>query len=226
MAARPKALLAWSSGKDSAYALHVVRSEGAVEVVGLLTTVNAAFGRVAMHGVRQELVAAQAEAADLPLLAVPIPHLCPNEEYEARMAEAMRAALTRGIDHVVFGDLFLADIRAYRERQLARAGMTPVFPLWLRDTRALARTMVNEGLRAFLACVDPRHLGREFAGRAFDDELLAQLPPTVDPCGENGEFHTFAFAGPMFRHPVACRTGIVVERDGFVFADIEPVPST
>ncbi|MBM3503797.1 MAG: adenine nucleotide alpha hydrolase [Alphaproteobacteria bacterium] len=219
---RPKALLAWSSGKDSAFALHVVREEGAVEVVGLLTTVNDVYDRVAMHGVRRALLSAQAEAAGLPLTVVTIPSPCPNEVYEARMDVAMRAAKAQGIEHVVFGDLFLADIRAYRERQLSRVGMQGVFPLWLRDTSSLARAMIESGLRAHVVCIDPTKLDRRFAGRTFDETFLADLPAGVDPCGENGEFHSFAFAGPMFARPVACRTGIVVERDGFVFADVVP----
>lgn len=217
---KPKALLSWSSGKDSAFALHEVQRAGALEIVGLLTTVNQAFERVAMHAVRVELLRRQAEAARLPLAIVEIPWPCPNGTYEAAMAEALRRARGDGITHVVFGDLFLADIRAYREAQLAPLGLVPVFPLWQRDTRALAHAMIDSGLSARLTCVDPRALDRRFAGRAFDCALLAELPPTVDPCGEHGEFHTFVTAGPMFAHPIDVTPGEVVERDGFVFADL------
>jgi uncharacterized protein (TIGR00290 family) len=221
-AERKRALVAWSSGKDSAYALHLARQDESLEVVGLLTTVTDAYERVAMHGVREALLDAQAAAVGLPLVKVRIPSPCPNEVYERAMGEAMAAALADGIDHVVFGDLFLADIRAYREAQLARVGMTPVFPLWLRDTAALAREMIGEGIEAVLTCVDPKQLDRSFAGRSFDAALLAALPASVDPCGENGEFHTLVTAGPMFARPIATRTGAVVERDGFVFADVLP----
>jgi uncharacterized protein (TIGR00290 family) len=221
-AERKRALVAWSSGKDSAYALHLARQDESLEVVGLLTTVTDAYERVAMHGVREALLDAQAAAVGLPLVKVRIPSPCPNEVYERAMGEAMAAALADGIDHVVFGDLFLADIRAYREAQLARVGMTPVFPLWLRDTAALAREMIGEGIEAVLTCVDPKQLDRSFAGRTFDAALLAALPASVDPCGENGEFHTLVTAGPMFARPIATRTGAVVERDGFVFADVLP----
>ena len=221
-AKRKRALVAWSSGKDSAYALHLARRDEALDVVGLLTTITDAYERVAMHGVREALLDAQAAAVALPLVKVRIPSPCPNEVYERARGEAMAAAMAQGIDHVVFGDLFLADIRAYREAQLARIGMTPVFPLWLRDTAALAREMIDEGIEAVLTCVDPRQLDRSFAGRRFDGALLAALPASVDPCGENGEFHTLVTAGPMFARPIRVRTGAVVERDGFVFADVLP----
>ncbi|HLK89277.1 MAG TPA: ATP-binding protein [Polyangia bacterium] len=220
MGEKPKALLAWSSGKDSAWSLHVLRAEGEVEVVGLLTTINQAFDRVAMHAVRTELLRAQAEAAGLPLWPVSIPWPCSNAEYEAAMAAAMARAGGEGITHVAFGDLFLEDIRRYREERLAPTGMTPLFPLWGTPTGALARRMVEAGLRARLTCVDPRQLDARFAGRDFDAALLDELPPSVDPCGERGEFHTFAHAGPMFSRPVPIRTGEVVTRDGFVFADL------
>jgi uncharacterized protein (TIGR00290 family) len=221
-AKRKRALVAWSSGKDSAYACHLARQDPTLEIVGLLTTVTDEYERVAMHGVREALLDAQAEAVSLPLVKVRIPSPCPNEVYERAMGEAMARAIADGIDHVVFGDLFLADIRAYREAQLAKIGMTPVFPLWLRDTAALAREMIASGLSAVLACVDPKQLDRGFAGRTFDEALLAALPATVDPCGENGEFHTLVTAGPMFRRPLAVKRGEVVERDGFVFADLLP----
>ena len=217
---RPKALLSWSSGKDSAYALAEVRRADDIEIVGLLTTVSAAYDRVAMHGVRRDLLERQAEAAGLPLLAIDLPTPCSNAEYEAALGKALEKARADDIVHVVFGDLFLEDIRAYREQQLAAHWMTGVYPLWGRDTAKLAREMVASGLRAHLACIDPRHLDRAFAGRVFDDALLDELPATVDPCGENGEFHTFVTHGPMFKQPVDVRVGEVVERDGFVFADL------
>jgi uncharacterized protein (TIGR00290 family) len=229
-AGRPKAWLAWSSGKDSAWALHRVRQncgeagggEFAFDVVALLTTVNRTYQRVAMHAVRESLLEMQAAAAGLRLVKVPIPSPCPNEVYEQAMSEAMKRARAEGVRHVIFGDLFLEDIRAYRERQLGQCGITPVFPLWGRDTRELAANMLAGGLSAYLTCVDPRHLDRGFAGRRFDQELLAALPPGVDPCGENGEFHTFACAGPMFHEEIAVTSGEIVERDGFVFADLLP----
>jgi len=221
-AARPKAWLAWSSGKDSAWALHTVREAGLFDVVALLTTVNRTHGRVAMHAVRESLLEMQAAAAGLPLVKVPIPSPCSNEIYERAMSEAMERAAGEAVRHVIFGDLFLEDVRAYRESRLARCGMTPVFPLWGMETRALAETMIAGGLRAYLTCVDPRKLEREFAGRRFDAELLGDLPSSVDPCGENGEFHTFACAGPMFSADLAVTAGEIVEREGFVFADLLP----
>jgi uncharacterized protein (TIGR00290 family) len=219
---RPKAWLAWSSGKDSAWALHNVRQERRFDIVALLTTINYTHGRVAMHAVRENLLAMQAGAAGLTLVKVPIPSPCSNEVYEQAMSEAMTRARADGVEHVIFGDLFLEDIRAYREEKLARCGITPVFPLWGRDTRQLAEDMIAGGLSAFLTCVDPRHLDRRFAGRRFDKELLADLPRHVDPCGENGEFHTFANAGPMFRAEVPVMVGEIVDRDGFIFADLLP----
>jgi uncharacterized protein (TIGR00290 family) len=221
-AGRKRALVAWSSGKDSAYALHLARRDPALEIVGLLTTVTDAYERVAMHGVREALLDAQAVAVGLALVKVRIPSPCPNEVYERAMGAAMAEALAQGIDHVVFGDLFLADIRAYREAQLARIGMTPLFPLWRRDTAALAREMIGAGLSAVLTCVDPKQLDPSFAGRRFDGALLDALPATVDPCGENGEFHTLVTAGPMFARPIKVAPGAVVERGGFVFADVLP----
>jgi uncharacterized protein (TIGR00290 family) len=217
---RPKAWLAWSSGKDSAWALHTVLGHGEFDVVALLTTVNRTHERVAMHAVRESLLDLQAAAAGLPLVRVPIPSPCSNEIYEQAMSEAMTRARDEGVRHVIFGDLFLRDIRAYREKQLARCGMTPVFPLWDKPTRQLAEDMIGGGLSAYLTCVDPRQLDRAFAGRRFDRDLLADLPANVDPCGENGEFHTFANAGPMFGGEVEITVGEVVERDGFVFADL------
>jgi uncharacterized protein (TIGR00290 family) len=213
------AWLWWSSGKDSAWALHALRAAG-VPVAALAVTVNRAFERVAMHAVRRELVERQAEAAGLPLRVVEIPHPCSNDEYEAAFRAAVEAARGEGVRAMAFGDLFLADVRAYRERLLAGTGVEPLFPLWGRDTAELARAMLAGGLRAVLTCVDPKQLPASFAGRAFDLELLAALPASVDPCGERGEFHTFATDGPMFVRPVAVRVGERVERDGFVFADL------
>jgi uncharacterized protein (TIGR00290 family) len=218
----PKALVAWSSGKDSAWALHEVRQAGDVEVVGLLTTVTAEFARVSMHAVRETLLDRQAEALGLPCYKIRIPWPCPNERYESEMGRALAEARTRGVSQVVFGDLFLADVRAYREAKMAGSGIHPLFPLWGRNTTDLARDMLSHGLKATLTCVDPRQLDRSFAGREFDEALLATLPAGVDPCGEKGEFHTFVSAGPMFREPLDVVVGEVVEREGFVFADVLP----
>lgn len=214
-----RTLLAWSTGKDSAYALHLLRQMPGIEVVGLLTTLNETFDRVAMHAVRRELLEAQAAAADLPLRIVPIPWPCSNEVYDAAMANALDAARDNGLEAVAFGDLFLADIRRYREERLASVGLRPLFPLWGRPTRELAEEMIASGLRAWLSCVDSRALPASFAGRSFDRELLGALPANVDPCGENGEFHTFAWAGPMFKCSVNVRPGDRLARDGFAFAD-------
>ena len=219
---RPKALLSWSSGKDAAWALHILQQSEEVEVVGLLTTTNAAFERVAMHGVREALLEAQADAAGLPLWKVPLPWPCPNEAYEALMAQACTRAVGEGIEVMAFGDLFLEDVRDYRIQKLAGSGLKPLFPIWNPDTASLARSMLAAGLKATLTCVDPRALDASFAGRDFDAQLLADLPAGVDPCGERGEFHSFAWDGPMFRHPVPVQRGEVVERDGFIFADLVP----
>jgi len=197
-----------------------LRQERDVEVAGLLTTLNAAFDRVAMHSTRRALLEAQAAAAGLPLFSVPLPWPCTNEQYEAAMRIACDGALARGVEAIAFGDLFLEDIRRYREEKLAGTGLKPLFPVWGLDTRALAEEMITGGLRARLVCVDPKKLPAEFAGREFDEELLRDLPVGVDPCGENGEFHTAVYAGPMFREPIAIESGEVVERDGFVFADV------
>jgi uncharacterized protein (TIGR00290 family) len=215
-----RVLLSWSSGKDSAWTLHVLRQDPSVEVRGLLTTTNEQAGRVAMHAVRTELLAAQARSAKVPLITVPLPWPCSNEEYEARMQWAIQDALTLGFTHVAFGDLFLEDVRRYREDRLASTELEPLFPLWGTPTPDLARDMVAAGLKARLTCVDPRVLDRRFAGREFDAALLAELPASIDPCGERGEFHTFAYDGPMFAKPVPVTAGEVVERDGFVFADL------
>ncbi|HEV2421163.1 MAG TPA: hypothetical protein VGS59_05580 [Candidatus Acidoferrales bacterium] len=222
MAQKPKAWLSWSSGKDSAWSLQVMRQRGDVEIAALLTTVNLKYQRVAMHAVRESVLDAQATAVGLPLVKVSIPSPCPNEVYERAMADAMARARAVGVTHMAFGDLFLDDIRQYREENLVKYGMTPLFPLWLKDTRELAHEMIGSGLRAYLTCVDPRKLDAKFAGRAFDEELLADLPAQVDPCGENGEFHTCVVAGPMLASPIDLSVGEIVERDGFVFADLIP----
>jgi uncharacterized protein (TIGR00290 family) len=218
--ARPKALISWSSGKDSAFSLYEVRRAGEFDVVDALTTVTETFGRVSIHGVRQEILRAQCEAAGLPQRIVPIPYPCPNEIYEARMGEAVAAAVREGITHMIFGDLFLADIRAYREAKLAGTGITPVFPLWARPTSALAQAMIASGLETYLATVDLKKLPAEFAGRKFDRQLLADLPEGIDPCGENGEFHTCVIAGPMFSRPLPVETGERVIRDGYAYCDL------
>jgi uncharacterized protein (TIGR00290 family) len=217
---RPKALISWSSGKDSAFALHEVRRAGAFEIVGALTTVTETFGRVAIHGVRQEILGGQCAAVGLPQRIVPIPYPCPNAIYEARMREAVAHAVADGVTHMIFGDLYLADIRAYREQKLAGTGITPVFPLWQRPTRELAQAMIASGLEAYLATVDMEKLPPEFAGRKFDAQLLADLPEGVDPCGENGEFHTCVVAGPMFSRRLPVTTGERVQRDGYAYCDL------
>jgi uncharacterized protein (TIGR00290 family) len=217
---RPKALISWSSGKDSAFALHEIRRSGELDVVGALTTVTETFERVSIHGVRQQILHAQLEAAGLPPRIVPIPYPCPNEIYEARISEAVDKAVREGVTHIIFGDLFLADIRAYREQKLRGTGITPVFPLWARPTLPLARAMIASGLEAYLATVDLKKLPAEFADRKFDARLLADLPEGVDPCGENGEFHTCVVAGPMFSQRLAVVTGERVERDGYAYCDL------
>jgi len=216
-----KILVSWSSGKDSAWMLHILQQTHPGQVHGLLTTVNGAFDRVAMHGVRREVLEAQARAAGLPLHQVALPWPCSNAEYEALMAEAVRDFVAGGFTHVAFGDLFLEDVRRYREDRLAGTGLEPLFPLWKRGTTVdLAEAMIAGGLRATLSTVDPRKLPASFAGRSFDRALLAELPDGVDPCGENGEFHSCVWDGPMFNEPLRVVAGDVVERDGFVFADI------
>ena len=222
MTPRTKAVVSWSSGKDSALALHEVRRSGEVEVVGILTTITSEFGRVSMHGVREALLDQQAEALGLRCWKIPIPSPCPNEIYEREMARVLGEVQQLGVTAVVFGDLFLEDLRRYREAKLAEIGMRGIFPLWMRDTAILAREMIELGIRATLTCIDPKKLDRSFAGRSFDAALLGDLPADVDPCGENGEFHTFAWAGPMFSRPIPIVVGEVVERDGFVFADVLP----
>ncbi len=220
----PKAWMSWSSGKDSALALHATRTAGAVDVVGLVTTVNSTADRVAMHAVRRSLLETQADALGLPLHVVELPWPCPNDVYEERMATACVAAKDEGVSSMIFGDLFLEDIRSYRERSLAEFGITPLFPLWLRPTDLVARDLLHVGIRAVLTCVDLAQAPADFAGRWYDEELLRDLPPGVDPCGENGEFHTFVVDGPGFAHPLGVNVGEIVERDGFVFADVVPSP--
>ena len=218
----PKALIAWSSGKDSAWALHEARRLAELDIVGALTTVTDSFQRVSMHGVREALLRAQCEAAGLPQIIVRIPYPCPDEIYEREMAAAIADVKARGVTHIIFGDLFLQDIRAYREKQLAGTGITPVFPLWLQPTAALARAMIDGGVEAHLAVVDLKKLPASFAGRRFDAALLSEFPAGIDPCGENGEFHTFVSAGPMLARKIPVRAGETVERDGFAFADLIP----
>jgi uncharacterized protein (TIGR00290 family) len=215
-----KILLSWSGGKDSAWALHLLRRAGEFEVGGLLTTVNEKFGRVAIHGFREELLVRQAEAAGLPLWKVPLPFPCSNEEYEARMAVVCERAVVEGFAAIAFGDLFLEEIRAYRVAKLSGTGLEPLFPVWGTPTDALATQMMAAGLRARLTCVDPSKVPAELAGREWDAALLRELPEGVDPCGENGEFHSFAYAGPMFREAIPVVAGECVERDGFVYADL------
>ena len=225
-AVRPKAVVSWSSGKDSAYSLYEVRRAGDLDVVGLLTTLTREYARVSMHGVRESVLDAQARAAGLPLYKVEIPSPCPNEVYERRMGDTMRRLVAEGVTRVVFGDLFLEDIRSYREEKLRGTGVEPVFPLWGRPTAGLAEEMIASGLEARIVALDPRKCPSEFAGRAFDRALLADLPPTVDPCGERGEFHTCVTAGPMFDRRIPVVPGEVVQRDGFVFADLALDPLT
>ena len=215
-----RVLLSWSSGKDCAWALHLLRQQPDIEVVGLLTTINAEFDRAAMHGTRRAIVEAQASAAQLPLWAIPLPWPCSNEIYEQQMAQACQRAVAEHIDAIAFGDLFLPDIRAYRQRQLQPTGIEPLFPLWQIPTDELARQMIVAGLRAKLVCVDSNQLDPSFAGRDFDHDLLRDLPSNIDPCGENGEFHSCVYDGPMFSCPIPLVPGEVVDRDGFIHVDL------
>jgi uncharacterized protein (TIGR00290 family) len=215
-----KTLVSWSSGKDSAWTVHVLRQRGDADIAGLLTTINEAAQRVAMHAVRVDVLQAQADALGLPLWQIPIPSPCPNDVYERAMAAAVQRAVAEGFTHVAFGDLFLEDVRRYREERLTGTGLTPLFPLFGADTPALARAMIAAGVRARITCLNPKVLDRSFAGREFDAALLAELPPAIDPCAERGEFHTCAYDGPMFSRPIPIETGVTVERDGFVFTDL------
>ena len=217
-----KTLLSWSTGKDAAWALQCLRQDASVELVGLVTTINAAADRVAMHGVRRQLLEAQADAAGLPLFVLPLPSPCPNQAYERIMGSFVAEQVAAGVEAMAFGDLFLQEVRRYRETALVGSGMRPLFPLWGRATAALARDMLSAGIGAYLSCVDGAQLPARFAGREFDADLLTELPPGVDPCGENGEFHTFVWAGPMFKRPLAVEPGEIVSRDGFVFCDLRP----
>jgi len=214
--------MSWSSGKDSAWALQVLKQRREYEVAGLLTTFNQAANRVAMHAVRRELVEAQAEAAGIPLWPVELPWPCGNADYEAAMRAACSKAVAQGIEAVAFGDLFLEDVRAYREKQLQGSGLTPIFPLWKIPTDQLAHDMISGGLRARITCIDPKQAPRSWAGQVFDGAFLEAIPRGIDPCGERGEFHTFVYDGPMLRHPVEVVPGKIVEREGFVFADLLP----
>jgi len=215
-------LFCWSGGKDSAMALHALLQQGDVRVTALLTTVTEGYERISMHGVRRELLEGQAESIGLPLHEVRIPPQCVNPVYEARMEQALRVHYNAGVRRVAFGDIFLEDLRAYREKNLAHIGMTALFPIWKRDTRELICAFHAAGFRAMAVCIDGKILGREFAGRELDESFFKDLPPNADPCGENGEFHTFVFAGPIFRHAIPVHTGEVVERDSFIFCDLLP----
>ncbi|PTT54697.1 ATP-binding protein [Aeromonas sp. HMWF014] len=220
---KTKVLLSWSSGKDSAWALHTLRQDPTIEVVGLFTTLNQAFERVAMHGVRKQLLMQQAECVGLPLTTIDLPWPCTNEDYARIMTEFIAGVVAQGIRHMAFGDLFLEDVRAYREKQLVGTGIEPLFPLWGSDTGELAQQMMAAGLKARISSLDPKKLDASLGGHAFDPALLAVLPTGVDPCGENGEFHTLAWDGPMFSRPLGIRVGETVQRDGFVFTDLLPI---
>ena len=215
-----KTLLSWSSGKDSAWALYRLQQDPEIEVVGLFCTVNQKFDRVAMHGVRRELLELQAERVDLPLEVIAIPYPCSNNEYEVRMAKFIDQVKVENIDSCAFGDLYLDDVRQYRESNLKDTGITPIFPLWGKSTAELSREMINNGLRAIVTCVDPKRMPEYFVGREYNKSFLEDIPGEIDPCGENGEFHSFAFEGPMFREPIKVSAGEIVHRDGFVFSEL------
>jgi uncharacterized protein (TIGR00290 family) len=217
-----KTLLSWSSGKDSAWALHELRQRSDLEIAGLMTTVNQLYQRIAIHAVRLELLQRQAEAVGLPLYIIDLPDPCSNSQYEEAMKKFIEASRQQGIECMAFGDLFLEDIKEYREAKLSGSGITPLFPLWKMPTGQLAKEMISGGLRAVVTCVDPKQLAASFAGREFNEEFLSALPAGVDPCGERGEFHTFAFDGPIFSKPVGIEVGEIAERDGFVYADVLP----
>ncbi len=215
-----RTLLSWSSGKDSAWSLHLLQQQNEYEVVGLLTTFNQEANRVAMHAVCRSLVEAQAKAVGVPLWDVDLPWPCSNADYECIMKEKCKDAVQAGIECIAFGDLFLTDIREYREKQLENSGLQPIFPVWGMPTRELARSMIESGVRAKLTCVDPKLLAPEFVGREFDRQLLSEFPANIDPCGENGEFHTFVYGGPMFQNDLSVEVGEIVSRDGLLFADL------
>ena len=217
-----KVLLAWSSGKDSAWALHILRQQSDLEIVGLFCTINQKYDRVAMHAIRCELINKQAESVGLPIQLIPIPNSCSSFEYETIMAKFVAKAKNQGIDHFAFGDLFLEDVRRYREDNLTNTGITPIFPLWGIPTNKLSKKMVSNGLRAIITCVDPKYLSTKFAGKKYDEKFLEQIPVGIDPCGENGEFHSFVFNGPMFKNAVNISVGETVSREGFVFTDVLP----
>ena len=220
MQRKKRVVLSWSSGKDSAWALHLLRHNQELEIAALLTTFNRSADRVAMHAVRRELVEAQAEKIGLPLWPIDLPWPCSNDVYEDLMSGTVRRALAERASAIAFGDLFLEDIREYRERQLIGTGLEPLFPLWRLPTNDLAREMIGAGVKSRVTCVDPKKLARSFAGSEFDASFLSQLPPAVDPCGENGEFHTFVYDAPVFSRRIAIKNGEVVEREGFVFSDV------
>lgn len=217
-----KTMLSWSSGKDSAWALHVMRQESEIAVDGLFCTINEEYDRVAMHAVRVALLQKQSDSVGLPIQLIPIPHPCSNANYAIIMNEFIEREKKRGVECFAFGDLFLEDIRAYREKSLSGTGILPLFPIWGMDTRVLSATMLDSGLRAQITCVDPSQLAPEFSGREYDASFLADLPPGVDPCGENGEFHSFAFDGPMFHQEIRVKVGKTVIRENFVFTDLLP----
>jgi uncharacterized protein (TIGR00290 family) len=217
-----KTLLSWSSGKDSAWALHVLQQRDDIELVGLFCTINSEFERAAMHAVRIELIKRQAASTGLPVQFIELPHQCTDDAYKAIMKEFLGQAREQGIECMAFGDLYLEDIRSYRENNLADTGIKPIFPVWGMETTALSKEMMDSGLRAIITCIDPKQLDPKFVGREYNQAFLEQLPDTADPCGENGEFHSFAFAGPMFKEPIDVRVGETVTRGGFVFADLLP----
>lgn len=221
-AAVKKTMLSWSSGKDSAWSLHALREDPETAVDGLFCTINQKFDRVAMHAVRVSLLQQQADSVGLPIQLIPIPYPCSNAEYAKIMGAFVEREAARGVEAFAFGDLFLEDIREYREKSLAGSGIEPIFPIWGIDTRVLSTTMLESGLRAHITCVDPSQLAPEFSGREYDASFLADLPPSADPCGENGEFHSFAFDGPMFGHTINVKVGETTTRDNFVFTDLVP----
>ncbi len=217
---KKKTLLSWSSGKDSAWMLHLLKQDPDIEIAGLFSTINNEFNRIAMHSTRAELAEQQAECAGLPIKFIPLPYPCTNVQYEAIMNEFIKEVKREEIEYFAFGDLYLESVRNYREKNLAGTGITPLFPLWKKDTKKLSSEMIDAGLKAIVTCIDPKCLPKEFAGRNYDKDFLQQIPAGVDPCGENGEFHSFVFAGPMFHKKIDIRVGETVTRDGFVFTDI------